>query len=436
MSETTMTAERKMKIHYPGRFNQIIIYLGKLLRGFIYQADWKVMPLAALIAGLASMVVRKDFFLTMEGTLKGALALTSLSIWNGAFNSIQVICRERDILKREHRSGLHISAYIVAHMIYQALLCIIQTVITLFVFTRMGIQFPKQGLFTPWLIVDMGITIFIMSYASDMLSLWISSLVHNTTSAMTIMPFILIFQLIFSGGIFSLPGWASNLATISISNYGMKCLAAQGNYNNLPAASIWNNVVKIENQEISTTITLGQIMDLMQNENIDMVKQIREDKIQIPTMQELLPILGIDGGAPLGEGMPSLNELILYAGSMLDSMPQDETDTENTDYDLSIVKEDLTVGKIIDALAASDDIQASRDKSYTLSTTVSQILDIVGRDKAQAYIESVAMMAGRIPAYENTREKILGYWGSMSLFIIGFACLSVIFLEFIDKDKR
>ena len=146
--------------------------------------------------------------------------------------------------------------------------------------------------------------------------------------------------------------------------------------------------------------------------------------------------MGIDGGAPLGEGMPSLNELILYAGSALDGMPQNEADTENTDYDLSIDTQDLTVGKIIDGLAASDKIQASRDKSYLLSTTVSQILDIVGRDKAKTYIESVAMMAGRIPAYENTQENILGYWGSMGMFIVGFAFLSTLCLEFIDKDKR
>ena len=63
MSETAVTTQRHLKIQYRGRVGQILIYLGKLLRGFIYQADWKVMPMAALIAGLVSMVVRRDFFL-------------------------------------------------------------------------------------------------------------------------------------------------------------------------------------------------------------------------------------------------------------------------------------------------------------------------------------------------------------------------------------
>jgi hypothetical protein len=70
------------------------------------------------------------------------------------------------------------------------------------------VQFPAKGLFTPWLIVDLALTLFLISYASDMLSLWISSLAHTTTTAMTVMPFVLIFQLVFSGGIFSLPAWS------------------------------------------------------------------------------------------------------------------------------------------------------------------------------------------------------------------------------------
>ena len=142
MSEAVMPATRQQKLHYPGRGSQVLIYLGKLLRGFIYQSDWKVMPLAALIAGLVSMVVRRDFFLTMEGTIKGAFALTCVGIWNGCFNSIQVVCRERDIIKREHRSGLHISAYIFSHMVYQAGLCLLQTIITLYVCKMTGMQFP------------------------------------------------------------------------------------------------------------------------------------------------------------------------------------------------------------------------------------------------------------------------------------------------------
>ena len=39
-------------LHYRGRLEQVRIYLGKLLRMFIYQNDWKVLPMAALVAGM------------------------------------------------------------------------------------------------------------------------------------------------------------------------------------------------------------------------------------------------------------------------------------------------------------------------------------------------------------------------------------------------
>ena len=131
MAEVQAKSQRQMLIRHRGRGAQVRIYLGKMLRMFIYQNDWKVLPMAALIAGLVGMVIRTRLFVNMEGTLMGAFALVMVCIWNGCFNSIQVICRERDVIKREHRSGMHISSYIVSHMLYQALLCLAQTAVTL-----------------------------------------------------------------------------------------------------------------------------------------------------------------------------------------------------------------------------------------------------------------------------------------------------------------
>ena len=111
------------RIRHKGRLAQSGIYLGKFLRMFIYQNDWKVLPMGALIAALVTFVVGTNIFKTQEGTKMGVFALVCVCIWNGFFNSIQAVCREREIIKREHRAGLHMSAYIFAQMIYQLLLC-------------------------------------------------------------------------------------------------------------------------------------------------------------------------------------------------------------------------------------------------------------------------------------------------------------------------
>jgi hypothetical protein len=65
MAETRFeSTKRRFMIRHRGRGAQVFIYLGKLLRMFVYQSDWKVLPMAALIAGLVGMVVRRKFFIS------------------------------------------------------------------------------------------------------------------------------------------------------------------------------------------------------------------------------------------------------------------------------------------------------------------------------------------------------------------------------------
>jgi hypothetical protein len=231
---------------------------------FIFQNDWKVLPMAAIIAGLVSFVVGKNVFVNQEGTLTGTFALTCVCIWNGFFNSIQVICRERPIVKREHRSGLHITSYIAAHMIYQAFLCIGQTVITIGICTLADVSFPDKSMLFPFALADFGVTIFLITYSADMMALMVSAVVHSTTTAMTIMPFLLIFQLVFSGGFFSLSGTALQLTDITISKWGLAALCIQGDYNSLPMVSLWNSMVKMKDVEVEGEKPVFEVLNYIE----------------------------------------------------------------------------------------------------------------------------------------------------------------------------
>ena len=249
----------EMDVKHRGRLAQTGIYLGKLLRMFVYQNDWKVLPMGAFIAAVVTFVVGANMFVTQEGTFNGAFSLTCVCIWNGFFNSIQVICRERPILKREHRAGLHITAYVASHMVYQLLLCAAQAAITLFICNLVGVKFPTQGVVTRWGVVDMGITLLLTIYAADMFALMISALVHTTTAAMTVMPFMLIFQLVFSGGAFTLSGPAAWMTNLTISKYGLVALCAQGNYNSLKSVLLWNTIFRVRESSPELKEALRQI---------------------------------------------------------------------------------------------------------------------------------------------------------------------------------
>ena len=251
-----------------GRLAQIPIYLGKDFRMFIFQNDWKVLPMSALIAALIAFVVGENMFVTMEGQFQCSFALTCVCIWNGFFNSIQSVCRERPIIKREHRSGMHISSYVTAHLIYQMFLCAMQALITVLICQTVGIKFPQEGFITKWFLVDIWITMFLVTYASDITSLFVSSLVRSTTTAMTVMPFLLIFQLVFSGGAFTLTGPAKALTKITISNYGLVCLCSQGNYNSLKSVTLWNTIFKLRDSSEELKEVLWQIEKSGQLEEI------------------------------------------------------------------------------------------------------------------------------------------------------------------------
>ena len=185
--------------------------------------------------------------------------MSCICIWNGFFNSIQSVCRERPIIKREHRAGMHISSYIAAHLIYQMFLCAAQALITVSVCKTIGIKFPTEGFITKWFLLDIWITIFLITYASDITSLFISCVVHNTTTAMTVMPFMLIFQLVFSGGAFTLSGPAAWMTNLTISKYGLVALCAQGNYNSLKSVLLWNTIFRVRESSPELKEALRQV---------------------------------------------------------------------------------------------------------------------------------------------------------------------------------
>ena len=256
------------RVHYRGRLEQIRIYLGKQLRMFVYQNDWKVLPMAALIAGLVTFAVGKNLFKTQEGTLSGCFALVCVCIWNGCFNSIQVVCRERPIIKREHRSGMHVFSYVTAHMIYQAMLCVMQTIILIIICSITGIAFPKTGLVTGNFMIDMGISMFLITYAADMMALMISSLVKDTTTAMTVMPFVMIFQLIFSGGLIPLEGAAKKLSSLTLAKWGLQNLCALGRYNEQPMVTLWNTIWKFRSMVIDGEKPVEMITNYILDNNL------------------------------------------------------------------------------------------------------------------------------------------------------------------------
>ena len=272
---------RKSELTYKSRLEQIPIYLGKQFRLLFYEKNWKVLPMSALIAFMVTYVLGNLMFRNMEFTKYGSLAVVCVCIWNGMFNSIQSICKERNIIKREHRTGLHITSYMVAHMIYQAVICLIQVIITIAIFRVFGMYFPPTGLITGSFTIDLGISMFLMTYAADMLALLASCVAHTTTTAMTIVPFLLVIQLIFAGSIFPLerPG-AQFLANFTISNWGINAVNIAADYNSQDSIAIYTALSGMKDASDETLTKIHKVMQIPEVK--EKVQKYTAQKLQEP----------------------------------------------------------------------------------------------------------------------------------------------------------
>jgi hypothetical protein len=217
-----------------------------------------------------------------------------------------------------------------------------------------------------------------------MMSLWISALSRTTTAAMTIMPVVLIVQLVFSGGMMSLPERAEPITGVIISNYGLKLIATQANYNAQPLGSAWGTVERMKGNEIKTTVTMGQILDYLGDPANPQAEQIRS--VELTDDKSLLGV--------------------------------------------------VTVGNVVDTVNDSKDSKQLRSQTIPIDTTVGDVIKMLGEQEVREYVETRATESAQVSDYDYDWRNVAVYWLCLILFAVVFAGLSTITLELIDKDRR
>ena len=209
---------------------QTSIYFKKIARIAFRERVWKFVIFAVIIATLVAAIVGDDMFTTYESTKSGFFTIASACIWIGIFNSVQSICKEHEIIRAEYRQGMKLSAYISANIFWQMLLCLVQSVV-IFAVCNVFIDFNSDGIITS-AYVEYFITIFLLTFGSAVMGIMLSSIAGNPTTAMTIMPFVLILQLIMSGVLFELSGTSKKIAYITFSKWGMSAFGSIADLNN------------------------------------------------------------------------------------------------------------------------------------------------------------------------------------------------------------
>ena len=185
-----------------------------------------------LIGVLLSIVADDDIFDIYESTKSMMFVLSCSAIWLGVFDSIQEICKERNILRREYMAGLKMGVYILSKLSVQCLLGAVQSICLVSTFLLI-VKGNEEGILFDSFYLEILVTVWLTVLASIAMGFIISAIVRTGDKAMAAAPFVLIVQLLFSGILFELKGVAEYISYITVSRWSVEALGSIVHLNDL-----------------------------------------------------------------------------------------------------------------------------------------------------------------------------------------------------------
>ncbi len=193
-----------------------------------------ILILQPIIIGLLLYVVADDsVFDVYENTKTMMFSLCCSGIWIGLFNSIQEICKERNILRREYMTNLKLPVYIFSKFFVQAIIGAVQAVLLAGVFILV-VDKDLPGLFLDTFVPEIIFTVWAVIVTSEATGLVISANAKSGDKAMVVAPFLLIVQLLFSGILFKLEGFGEWISYATASRWTVEGLGSIVNLNEMP----------------------------------------------------------------------------------------------------------------------------------------------------------------------------------------------------------
>ncbi|MBR3318440.1 MAG: ATP-binding cassette domain-containing protein [Atopobiaceae bacterium] len=185
---------------------------------------------APVLAVLIGLVSSPRCFDLMEDTKSCLFALSCAAFWVGILDSIQEVCKERSILRRENEGGIRLGAYLGSKVFVLGLLCLIQSLSLVLVFMLIkGV--PKDPIFLGP--VELLITTFLTTSSAMSVGLLVSTLFKNPDRAIAVAPLLIMPQILFSGVAFQLFGVSDVVSHFVHCRWAMEAYGTTANLNSL-----------------------------------------------------------------------------------------------------------------------------------------------------------------------------------------------------------
>ncbi len=174
-------------------------------------------------------------FLASYDTQKLTLTFACCAYWVGLFNSIQEICKESQIFRREHMAGLKLVPYVSSKLVVISLMDLVQCAMMVLV-VQFTLGLPQSGMLWPNLpFAEIFVTTYLTMLSATCLGLAVSAVVGNSDQAISIAPILLIPQILFSGIIVDLEGSSKAISRLISCRYACVAYCTTADINNLPS---------------------------------------------------------------------------------------------------------------------------------------------------------------------------------------------------------
>jgi ABC-type multidrug transport system ATPase subunit len=156
------------------------------------------------VALLAALAAPSPLVWYSRGGATTMFVIGCAVVWFGMINSVRELVKERPIWRREQLAGAVVPAYLASKVAVLGVLAAFQSV-TVLICLALTLGLPGHGpIGAP--VITLGITLWLGNMAGIGTGLFVSALAPNSDRAMSIVPYLLIPQLVLSGVLFKLGG--------------------------------------------------------------------------------------------------------------------------------------------------------------------------------------------------------------------------------------
>lgn len=174
------------------------------------------------------------------------------SVLLGLFASVYEIVKEWSVYQRERMVTLRIIPYILSKVIVMGAFALLQCFLFMLVI-GLKVDYPSAGVMLP-AILEIYITLFLGTVAAILMGLLISAIVPNANTVLYVVFLALMFQMIFAGILFKLPGIASEASVLTLTRWSMESMGSSTNMDHINQLTRSRFKPDPVTQEVSTEV--------------------------------------------------------------------------------------------------------------------------------------------------------------------------------------